>query len=240
MSRFGALEARDRVTLALRLPRGPVGRGVLERAAVSVLSPPRGLAADPARGWSRTREPAVGDEALVAAVRAGDRGAEEQLYRRHAPSVLTLATRLLRSRDDAMDVLQDTFVTAFEDLAELREPAAFRGWVHRVAVRLVHRRFRKRRLLGILGLDRRGEEIPLDSLAGEAASPEARVELRWLDAALLRVDARARVAWMLRNIEGLALDEVAASCDCSLATVKRWIAAADTVVASHLEDRGSP
>jgi RNA polymerase sigma-70 factor (ECF subfamily) len=174
------------------------------------------------------------DEQLVAAVRSGDRAAEEQLYRAHAPAVLSLATRLLRSHDEAMDVLQDTFVTAFEDIAQLREPAAFRAWLHRIAVRLVHRRFRRRKLLGLLGLDRRGEEISLESLADEAASPDARIELRWLDAALLRVDERSRVAWMLRHIEGLALDEVASACECSLATAKRRISAAEAAVEDHL------
>jgi len=180
--------------------------------------------------WGKAGE----DEHLVGAVRSGERAAEEQLYRRHAPGVLSLATRLLRSHDEAMDVLQDTFVTAFEDIAQLREPAAFRGWLHQIAVRLVHRRFRRRKLLGLLGLDRRGEEISLESLADETASPDARIELRWLDAALLRVDERSRVAWMLRHIEGLALEEVAGACDCSLATAKRRIAAADAAVQSHL------
>jgi RNA polymerase sigma-70 factor, ECF subfamily len=183
---------------------------------------------------SRSRDTALADSDLVSAVRAGERGAEEQLYRRHAPGVLCLATRLLRSRDEAMDVLQDTFVMAFEDIAELRDPAAFRAWIHCVAVRLVHRRFRRRKLLALIGLDRRGDEISLESLADETASPDARVELRWLDAALLHVDERSRIAWMLRNIEGLALEEVAKACDCSLATAKRRIAAADAVVEAHV------
>lgn len=179
------------------------------------------------------------DAALVADVVAGDRTAEEALYRRHAPSVLRLATRLLRSNEDALDVLQDTFVTAFEDIEKLREPSAFAAWAHRIAVRLVHRRFRKRRLLGLLGLDRRNDDVSLESLADESASSEARVELRWLDAALAKVDDRERIAWMLRFVEGLPLEDVAEACDCSLATVKRRIAAADAVARRHLEGGAS-
>ena len=177
------------------------------------------------------------DARLVEAVLTGDRSAEESLYRRHAPSILRLATRLLRSHEDAMDVLQDTFVTAFEDLADLREQGAFRSWLHRIAVRLVHRRFRRRKLLGLLGLDRR-DEIPLESLADESASAEARVELRWLDAALAKIDERTRVAWMLRHVEGLSLEEIAVACECSLATAKRRIAAAEVIVEEHLRERG--
>lgn len=175
------------------------------------------------------------DATLVAAALARDGAAEEALYRRHAPGVLNLATRLLRSNADASDVLQDAFVAAFDDLGSLREAGAFRGWVQRITVRLIHRRFRRRRMLALLGLDRGSYEMSLESFADESASAEARVELRWLDAALARLDERDRVAWMLRHVEGLALDEVAAACDCSLATVKRRVAAAEVVVRRHLE-----
>jgi len=191
-----------------------------------------------------TSPPLRGDELLVAAIRAGDRTAEEQLYRRHAAAILSLATRLLHSRHDAMDVLQDTFVTAFEDLADLREPAAFGAWTRRIAVRLVHRRFRKKKLLTMLGLEGRhtDPEAALEALADSTSSPEARMELRWLDQKLATVSDPDRAAWLLRHIDGLALEEVADACDCSLATAKRRIAAADAVVRQHLgsvaEERG--
>jgi len=206
---------------------------------MSALSRPLAHPDAPAGRASRVAEREVAaaqpDAALVAAVLAGDGAAEEALYRRHAPGVLRLATRLLRSNEDASDVLQDAFVAAFEDLGALREPEAFRAWVHRITVRLVHRRFRRRRLLGLLGLERKNDEVSLESLADESASQEARVELRWLDAALTRLDAKDRVAWMLRHVEGLALEEVAETCECSLATVKRRIAVADAVVRRHFE-----
>ncbi|AKU99350.1 RNA polymerase sigma factor RpoE [Labilithrix luteola] len=133
-----------------------------------------------------------------------------------------------------MDVLQDAFVTAFEDLAELRQPGAFRTWIHRITVRLVHRRFRRRRLLRLLGLDRERDEVSLDALAVESASAEARAELRWLDEALRKATDADRIAWLLRHVEGLAVDEVASACGCSPATAKRRIASADAVVLRHL------
>lgn len=212
----------------------PAAAPASKRARSDVALPQAGAARDTARDTN-----VASDEALVSAARAGERGADEQLYRRHAPGIFALATRLLRSRDDAMDVMQDTFVTAFEELASLRDPAAVRGWLQCIAVRLVHRRFRRRKLLALLGLDRRSGptcEVSLESLADHAASPEARAELRWIDAALLRVDERARVAWMLRMVDDLALEEVAVACDCSLATAKRRIAAASAVVDAHVSD----
>ena len=103
----------------------------------------------------------------------------------------------------------------------------------------MHRRFRRRRLLGLIGLDRSSDDVSLESLADQTASPEARVELRWLDAALTRIDDRERIAWMLRHVEGLALEEIAEACDCSLATVKRRVVAAEAVVRRHFEEGAS-
>src|SRR6185295_18829893 len=110
----------------------------------------------------------------------------------------------------------------FEDLGALRDKDAFRPWLHRVTVRLVHRRFRKRKLLSMLGLGGRRDDVavPLDSLADEKVSQESRIELRWLDRALTTLDDKERIAWMLRHVEGLSLDETAVACDCSLATAK--------------------
>jgi RNA polymerase sigma-70 factor (ECF subfamily) len=178
------------------------------------------------------------DEALVTAIRSGRREAEELLYRRHAAAVLGLATRLLRSREEGMDVLQDAFVTAFEKLGELRDPAAFRSWLLRVTASLVHRRFRRTKLLKMLGLGRNGE-VALDDLADPTVAPDARVELRWLDRKLASVDPKERAAWMLRHIDGFALDEVAEACGCSLATAKRRIATVDELIRLHFED-GAP
>jgi RNA polymerase sigma-70 factor, ECF subfamily len=226
------------VDLALEGRRGPTAPPVLERAAVSALpsivTPSSSADMRTTLRESRRSHDAREDADLVRAALRGVRAAEETLYRRHASSVLRLATRLLRSEEDALDVLQDTFVTALDDLADLRDPAAFRPWVHRTAVRLVHRRFRKRKLLALLGLDRADGELSLEALADEAASPEARVELRLLDRALGILDDKARIAWMLRHIEGLSLDETAHACGCSLATAKRRISAGDDVVQRHL------
>jgi RNA polymerase sigma-70 factor (ECF subfamily) len=178
------------------------------------------------------------DEVLVARVRSGDRTAEEQLYRRHAGAVLGLATRLLHSRDDAMDVMQDAFVSVFENLGSLREPAAFRSWLMRVTASLVHRRFRRRKLLGLLGLGGKRDEVALDELADPTIAPETRAELRWLDRRLATLSDRDRAAWILRHVEGFALEEVAEACGCSLATAKRRIAVAEEAVRGHFDEGG--
>jgi RNA polymerase sigma-70 factor, ECF subfamily len=169
--------------------------------------------------------------ALVTRAREGDEAARRALYEKHAPWVSGLAARMLRNRDEAADVLQDVFVIAFERLDTLREPAAFRAWLARITTSLVRRRRLKKRFLRVLGLDDGGEDDGLDRLAGSWVSAEARAELTRIDRALQRVPERCRDAWLLRNVEGEALEDVAGACGCSLATVKRWIAAADEEIA---------
>jgi len=182
------------------------------------------------------RAEAQGDAELVARALGGDRWAEEALYRRHVASVSNVALRLLGRSDEADDVVQDSFVIALEELASLRQPEAFGSWVRRIAVRQAHRRFRRRRLLARLGLDRGLDDAGLYQLASPSLAPDAQAELLGLDRRLKRLPADERFAWILRHVEGYALADVAALCGCSLATVKRRLSRAQARVAAQLRD----
>ncbi|MBN2575657.1 MAG: sigma-70 family RNA polymerase sigma factor [Deltaproteobacteria bacterium] len=177
---------------------------------------------------------AIGDAELVLRAREGDRWSRDVLYRRHARYLLAIGIRLLASRSDGEEVVQDTFVIGFERLGTLREPAAVRAWLARIAVSLVRRRLRRARLLGVLGLERKPDDATLAALASSELRPDERADLALLDRMLWRMPADQRIAWMLRRVEGLPLAEVASACGCSLATVKRRIAAADARVERHV------
>jgi RNA polymerase sigma-70 factor, ECF subfamily len=170
------------------------------------------------------------DADLVQRAMLGDHWAEEVLYRRYAAMLLGVCTRLLRGRADAEDVVQDSFVDALEQLGTLRRPAEFRRWLTGIAVHKVHRHFRRRRLLQVLGLwsDQNDESLENHLAAGVPADHYA--EVMCLDYALRQLPVAQRVAWQLRHLEGCRLEEVADHCRCSLATVKRRIAEADTLV----------
>jgi len=152
--------------------------------------------------------------------------------------VLALAQRLLGNSWDAEDVTQETFVTAFAIWNQLRDQERARSWLMQIAVRKVHRQFRRRRLLRLLSLDRNADDLPLDALARDDVSAEVRSELIVLDSALKSLAPKVKIPWMLRYIEGLLLEEVAEKCDCSLATVKRRIADAQRIVARHVHVEG--
>lgn len=184
-------------------------------------------------------DPRPDDAVLVQRARAGDRWAEEALYRRHAAPVSRVALRLTGDREDALDVLQDTFVTALERLGDLRDPTALGPWLRQIAVRHAHRRLRRRRLRRALGILDPGADSACAEVPGRAASPEDAAELRRVARALARAAVPARICWILRHVEGLTLPEVAGACGVSESTAKRRVAAAQRAVDEHLRTAGS-
>lgn len=181
---------------------------------------------------------AVGDADLVVRALGGDRWSRDVLYRRHAHYLLAVAIRLLSNRSEGEEIVQDAFLIGFEQLKTLRNPAAVRPWLARIAVNLVRRRLRRDRLLRFLGLDRGMEDATLEALAAPTLRPDDRAELALADRVLRRLPADRRIAWMLRRVEGLPLAEVASACNCSLATAKRRIAGADAEMAGHVSFQG--
>jgi RNA polymerase sigma-70 factor, ECF subfamily len=175
------------------------------------------------------------DAELARRAGGGDRWAEEAFYRRHVLQVVGLAQRLLGNSWDAEDVAQETFIAAFQLWGQLRDLERARSWLMQIAVRQVHRKFRKRRLLRLLGLDRGVDDLPLEALARDDTAAEVRSELMVLESVLKSMPPKRKIAWMLRYVEGLPLEEVAQQCDCSLATAKRRVAAAQRLVSRQLE-----
>ena len=166
------------------------------------------------------------DAELVQRLRRGDMWAKEALYRRYVRTVSGLVLRLLGNSADADDVVQDAFVLALEDIDRLREADRFGPWLVRIAVHQVHRRFRRRRLLRALGFTVGLEDATLDTLARSDCPPEVRAELGKVARLLATLPPATRIAWMLRYVEGHSLEDAAGHAGCSLATLKRRVAAA--------------
>jgi RNA polymerase sigma-70 factor, ECF subfamily len=178
---------------------------------------------------------AATDAELVARGLAGERFALQLLYRRHVSPVAACVTRLLARSTEAEDVVQDAFLTAFRELDRLSEPARFAPWLLRIAVRQAHRRFRRRRLLARFGLDRGVDDAQLAMVVDPAAAPDVCAELGRIDRELAALPAELRMAWMLRHVEGYALEELAEQCNCSLATAKRRIQRAEASIGARLD-----
>jgi RNA polymerase sigma-70 factor, ECF subfamily len=154
----------------------------------------------------------------------GSQSALEQAFRVHAPPVANLAMRLLGRQDEADDLVQDVFMKASGWLARLHDPQAVRAWLMKVTARLAWRRLRMRRFRVALGFD--GAHDYAELARSGALSPEDSALAAEVYRILDRMPARERLAWSLRHLDGERLEDVAERCACSLATVKRWIAAA--------------
>jgi len=174
------------------------------------------------------------DATLVERIRSGavqgvggDRAAFRALYARHSRYVAGVVYRLMGDDADLEDIVQDTFIRAVERLDSLRTPAQVRPWLVTIAVRFARGRLAKRRRRHWLRKD-------IAYAAAAASDPRDRAPADDLYAALSQIPDRLRVPWCLARVEGYKLDEVAAICDVSLATVKRRISDAQTRVDRRL------
>lgn len=132
----------------------------------------------------------------VSAARRGDRGAFERLYERYCPMVHgILLSRVPRL--DVEDLVQDVFVTVYRRLGTLRNPAAFAGWLARIA---------RNRATDHLRHARRTEELPEDLPADDSSELEANAIL----AIIRELPEAYRETLILRLVEGMTGPEIAA------------------------------
>ncbi len=141
------------------------------------------------------------DASLVRAAQAGDREAFGELYRRFSRPVHgVLLARLPRTA--AADLVQEVFLQALTRLGELREPAAFGGWVCTIARRCAADHFRRAPALA---------EAPLADRAAPQASPELVAEANAALAAIQDLPEAYRETLTLRLVEGLSGPEIGAA-----------------------------
>lgn len=145
----------------------------------------------------------------------------EALYAKHARYVAGVVHRILGGRDaEVDDIVQETFLDAFEGIGRIEDPQAARAWLVTVAVRRTRRflaRRRRRALFAFWAKD----------FAPRASDPLDRQPVDDLYDALERIPSDVRIPWVLHRIEQLSLPETALACEVSLATVKRRIADAE-------------
>ena len=147
-----------------------------------------------------------------------------ETWNRFAPMVLMTARRSLGSRAEADDVAQEVFLRVFRKARTLRDPDSLRSFIYSFAVRVLKAELRRRKLRGWMPFM---PEAPLD-LGFLTVDVEARDLLRKLYALLDRLSPRARLAYVLRRMEAMTVEEIAATMDLSISTVKRSIAHAST------------
>jgi RNA polymerase sigma-70 factor, ECF subfamily len=182
--------------------------------------------------------PAPSDAQLVVSARAGEKWAQEALFRRHARLLNGLAYRLLGRDEDVDDLVQEAFLAALRSLDRLENPQAFSAWLCSIMVRTAHKTLRRRSMLTRLGL-RRSTPIDPDDVVARTAPPEVRAELSAIYAVLDRMPPEVRISLILHRVEGLSVPEVAERMELSVSTVKRRLAVAEKRLSRFMPGRAS-
>src|SRR5713101_8536021 len=168
-----------------------------------------------------------GDAALVAAAKTGDARAFEFLVQRHEGKIFSLAQRMTRNREDAEDVVQQSFQKAFINLQKFEGDSLFSTWLTRIAIneaRMLLRRKRGSHEVPIEESSTKTESaLPLDFL-DSAPNPEDscldREQEQILSAALNKLRPGIRKAIELRELGELSTGETALVMGLSVAAVK--------------------
>ena len=168
---------------------------------------------------------------LMAAARAGDLDAFEELMRHHERLVLTTAYRLLGSVPDAQDASQEVFLRLYRNLGKVESQAGISGWLYRVTVNVCHD-MRRRRPANVSVED--AGDLVSSELDPQQQSAEAE-RRRALQLSLRRLSEKERAALVLRDLEGLSTSEVARVLGSSEVTVRSQISKARVKVKDFLE-----
>jgi len=170
----------------------------------------------------------VKDESvLVTEAKAGSYAAFEELVNRYEKKIYRLGLNLTGNPEDAEDVLQETFLKAFEHLPTFREDSRFYTWIVRIAINQGLMKLRKRRSSKEVQIEDSsnddGDIIPRE-FADWRPNPEQELERTELEAILQNaansLPMTFRTVFFLRDVEGLSTEETAEMLNLSEGAVK--------------------
>jgi RNA polymerase sigma-70 factor (ECF subfamily) len=185
---------------------------------------------------------ALDDNELVGLARTGDETAIRCLVRRHNQMLFRVARSILGSDGDAEDAVQSAYIAAFRHLDGFRADARFSTWLTRIAINeALTRRRRQRPTVGLERVDIEGSShiIPFPGL--EAPDPEvemSRKEVHTLLEHLIdELPPLFRTAFVLREVEGLSVEDVAEQLDIQAETVRTRVFRARRLLRARLEQK---
>jgi RNA polymerase sigma-70 factor, ECF subfamily len=174
---------------------------------------------------------AVEDADLISKARRGDVEAYNLLISRWEKRVYNYLLRLVCNREDALDLSQDVFLKAYQNLRKLEETDRFAPWLFRIAHNEAYSMFRKRRPETESDAEPEGTEGEI-SVAGSGVFP---IELSLAVASALdRLSGDQREAVVLKIYQGFKFEEMAEILDCPVSTVKSRLYSALDVLKAEL------
>jgi RNA polymerase sigma-70 factor (ECF subfamily) len=167
-------------------------------------------------------------EMSIEALQSGDRSELARLVDEYSPQIYRLALKMLGQPQDAEDVLQNTFIKALQHLPKFEGRSSISTWLYRIAANEALMMIRKRKpetaLTDLAPKDNENEEYAPANLTDWCCLPEeeflnAEARTR-LDQAIQRLPETLRIVFLLRDIEGLSIEETGQTLDLSETAVK--------------------
>ncbi len=174
------------------------------------------------------------DPQFIERLKNGETAAFNLLVRERSGEIFGLLYRLTENAEEARDLTQETFLRAFQNIKSFRGEADLRTWIYRIAINQARnrwrwwRRRRQDRTVSLESTDSFGNPLIANLRADVSSNPEqatlARERETALRAALRSLGRAYRETVILRDIEGFSYEEIAATLDISLGTVKSRLA----------------
>jgi RNA polymerase sigma-70 factor (ECF subfamily) len=172
--------------------------------------------------------PDRGEAALLARVLARSPTAARELFDTFAPRIRRLVLRLGLNAADAEDIVQESLLIAWNRAHRVTRAAELQGFVLAIAINHARSLMRRRRWARALGLEP-ADTAHFDPDVASASSPESVHELRRVFKVLDGLSDELRLAFVLRFVEQLTLEEATLAAGWSLATMKRKLERARTL-----------
>jgi RNA polymerase sigma-70 factor (ECF subfamily) len=170
---------------------------------------------------SKATRPESDETELIRNATKGDHEAFGVLVERYQRRVIGVALAVVHNQEDALELAQETFVRAYENLASFESRSSFSTWLYRIAANLAIDFRRREGRHSIIGGEEGESEIErVGSPGGDAFAEFSRGELnRRLRAALDTLTSEHRAVILLREVEGLSYDEISDILQCPRGTV---------------------
>ncbi len=182
--------------------------------------------------------PEDGESELVRRARRGDREAFGALVQRYQQRVVGVARALVHNPDDALELGQETFIRAFQNLSSFEGRSSFSTWLYRIASNLaIDWRRKENRYPVAHGEEADNELRKIPSAQGDSFGAVARDELNHkVREALKQLTPEHRQVILLREMEGLSYEEISEILDCPKGTVMSRLHYARSHLRSLLKD----
>ncbi len=159
----------------------------------------------------------------VRAVLAGDKQAFNRLVLLYQTRIYNLAFNYVKTEEEAKDVAQDVFVTAYKALPKLRDDTKFGAWLYQIGINHCRNRYKKLKRRGFFtqkSIDDENAPVHLEGGESPEQSLEQQQTIKLVREAIAQMNEAEKEVLMLRDLQGLPYDQISEILDVPLGTVK--------------------